>query len=156
MESAIYTLPEPFCGSVRIECSDGRLLRLELLTSDALGVAYESTESTDSIYKKILEYLNGARCCFDIEVDLSGCTPFQRKVLAELQRIPYGQTRSYKDIAVVIGNPNAARAVGLACNRNPIHIVIPCHRVVGAQGKLVGYAAGISTKQRLLQLERSV
>ena len=84
-----------------------------------------------------------------------GGTPFQQRVWKALQNIPYGQTRSYADVAAAIGSPQATRAVGGANNRNPIAIVIPCHRVVGANGKLTGYAGGLQLKQRLLDLERA-
>ncbi len=108
---------------------------------------------SDIIYTQILEYLTGIRSSFDIEIDLSGSTPFQKSVLEELCKIPYGETRSYKEIATAIGAPKASRAVGMANNRNPIHIIIPCHRVIGARGALIGYAAGLNIKESLLRLE---
>ena len=83
-------------------------------------------------------------------------TVFQQQVWKALCDIPYGETRSYKQIAEAIGNPKAVRAVGMANNRNPLIIVVPCHRVVGANGKLVGYAAGIEKKEFLLKLEKSL
>ena len=82
-------------------------------------------------------------------------TEFQQKVWKALQEIPYGETRTYGEIAAAIGNPKAARAVGMANNKNPIGIIIPCHRVVGANGKLVGYAGGMEKKEFLLELERN-
>ena len=81
-------------------------------------------------------------------------TPFQQKVWAALQEIPYGETRSYKEIAAMVGNEKACRAVGMANNRNPLPIFIPCHRVVGTNGKLVGYAGGLDVKTFLLELEK--
>ena len=81
-------------------------------------------------------------------------TPFQLAVLEAIRRIPYGETRTYQQIAASIGNPGAARAVGAACGRNPILIAIPCHRVVGCHNRLTGYAAGIARKQSLLKLEQ--
>ncbi|WP_297133868.1 methylated-DNA--[protein]-cysteine S-methyltransferase [Terrisporobacter sp.] len=101
---------------------------------------------------QINEYLQGKRNKFDLPLDLKG-TEFQNKVWNELRNIPYGETRSYKDIAVAIGNENASRAIGMANNRNPIPIIIPCHRVVGSNGKLVGYAGGLDIKEKLLNIE---
>ncbi|WP_405867715.1 methylated-DNA--[protein]-cysteine S-methyltransferase [Streptomyces sp. NBC_00005] len=90
---------------------------------------------------------------FTLELHLNG-TPFQRTVWEQLQRIPYGETRSYGELADALGNPSASRAVGLANGRNPIGIIVPCHRVVGANGSLTGYGGGLERKQRLLDLER--
>lgn len=81
-------------------------------------------------------------------------TEFQKKVWKQLTYIPYGETRTYKEIAVAIGNPKASRAVGMANNKNPITIVVPCHRVVGSNGKMVGYAGGLDMKKKLLDLEK--
>ncbi len=89
---------------------------------------------------------------FDLPLEPAG-TEFQKSVWVALQAIPYGETRSYGDMARQIGNPKACRAVGMANNRNPISIVIPCHRVIGADGSLVGYGGGLDLKQKLLTLE---
>lgn len=86
-------------------------------------------------------------------MDLSGGTPFQRKVWGALRQIPYGQTRSYAWVAQRIGKPKAARAVGAACGANPIPVIIPCHRVVASDGSLGGYTAGLAWKKKLLRLE---
>lgn len=99
------------------------------------------------------EYLEGNRRVFDIPLDLDG-TPFQKAVWDALLEIPYGETRSYGEIAERIGNPKAARAVGMANNRNPAAIFVPCHRVIGADGRLVGYASGVDIKEKLLDLEQ--
>ena len=99
------------------------------------------------------EYFRGERKTFDLPLAPKG-TDFQKKVWNALQEIPYGETRTYGEIAAAVGNPKAARAVGMANNKNPIGIIIPCHRVVGADGKLVGYAGGMDKKEWLLQLER--
>jgi methylated-DNA-[protein]-cysteine S-methyltransferase len=98
------------------------------------------------------EYFGGRRKTFALPLALHG-TDFQLAVWNALQTIPFGETRSYKDIAVMLGNPKACRAVGMANNRNPIAIVVPCHRVIGQDGSLTGYAGGISIKQYLLELE---
>ena len=107
----------------------------------------------DSIKRELDEYFAGARTDFDVRPDVTTLPEFQRGVLAELARVPYGQTATYGGLAAQIGRPRAARAVGGALNRNPIPIVIPCHRVVGATGSLVGYAGGLDRKRRLLALE---
>ena len=106
-------------------------------------------------YKQFVEYLDGKRKVFDLPLSLKG-TDFQKQVWQALRDIPYGETRSYKQIAVAIGNPKAVRAVGMANNRNPLLIVVPCHRVIGTDGKMVGYAAGMDKKEFLLRLEGSL
>ncbi|HPV01204.1 MAG TPA: methylated-DNA--[protein]-cysteine S-methyltransferase [Clostridiales bacterium] len=103
--------------------------------------------------KQLGEYLEGKRKVFDIPIQLEG-TPFQKAVWQALLGIPYGETRTYGEIARHIGNPKAARAVGMANNRNPVAVFVPCHRVIGADGRLVGYASGLDMKKRLLDLER--
>lgn len=101
---------------------------------------------------QIKEYLMGLRTSFDIPINPIG-TKFQLSVWEQLRNIPYGETRSYKQVAQEIGNIKACRAVGLANNRNPVAILIPCHRVIGSSGKLVGYAGGLNIKKSLLNLE---
>ncbi len=103
---------------------------------------------------QIIEYLNKEREIFDINLRLDG-TEFQKKAWNALIDIPYGETRTYKQQAEAVGNPNASRAVGGANNKNKLAIVIPCHRVVGANNKLVGYAGGIEIKEYLLALEQN-
>lgn len=98
-------------------------------------------------------YFAGELETFDLSLSPQG-TPFQQKVWSELQKIPYGKTISYGELARRIGNPNAGRAVGLANGANPISIVIPCHRVIGSNGKLTGYGGGLPIKEKLLALER--
>ncbi|MDN5276607.1 MAG: methylated-DNA-[protein]-cysteine S-methyltransferase [Clostridiales bacterium] len=101
---------------------------------------------------ELRQYFQGHRKHFDIPVDIDG-TPFQLKVWKALQSIPYGEVRSYKDIALQIGHPRALRAVGQACGANPVPIIIPCHRVLTASGNLGGFSAGIEIKKALLDLE---
>lgn len=118
----------------------------------------ESKKSTESpVLNKAVQqleaYFNGTAKNFDLPLCPKG-TEFQKKVWQALQQIPYGETRCYQDIAAAIGNENASRAVGMANNKNPIPIIIPCHRVIGKNGKLVGYAGGIDIKEKLLKLER--
>lgn len=98
-------------------------------------------------------YFAGGLKDFSLELRLHG-TPFQRGVWDQLRRIPYGETRSYGELAGALGNPGASRAVGLANGRNPIGIIVPCHRVIGAGGSLTGYGGGLDRKQRLLDFER--
>ena len=100
-------------------------------------------------------YFAGELQTFDVALAPAG-TPFQQRVWAALREIPYGETRSYRDIAERIGAPKAVRAVGLANGRNPISVIVPCHRVVGANGSLTGYGGGLVNKQLLLDLERRV
>ena len=104
--------------------------------------------------RQLTAYFQGQLRNFSLPLQPKGTT-FQRSVWEQLQRIPYGQTCSYGDIARACGNPKASRAVGMANNRNPISIIIPCHRVIGADGKLVGYGGGLDIKIRLLELEKT-
>lgn len=106
---------------------------------------------TDAI-SQLNDYFAGRRQQFDLALQPGG-TVFQLAVLAELQKIPYGETVSYRDIAVRLGKPKAVRAVGAANGRNPLPIVIPCHRVIGSNGKLTGFGGGLPAKQALLRLE---
>jgi methylated-DNA-[protein]-cysteine S-methyltransferase len=105
--------------------------------------------------RQLREYFRGKRTEFDLPLHPKG-TPFQLAVWKALAEIPYGQTRSYGDVARAVGRPAAVRAVGLANGRNPLPIVVPCHRVIGANGKLVGYGGGLAVKQALLDREREV
>ena len=101
---------------------------------------------------QLQEYLQGTRTVFSLPLSLPG-TPFQQQVWQALQQIPYGETRTYGQIAAMIGNAKASRAVGMANHNNPVAIVVPCHRVIGADGSLTGYSAGLALKKKLLALE---
>ena len=143
-----------FCspiGVVRLTESDGFITRIELTdTADA------PTTPTPLFYEaeqQIMAYLEGKRKQLDFPIRMVG-TPFQQRVWRALQRIPYGTTCTYGEIATAVGNPRASRAVGMACNRNPLLLIVPCHRVVGANGTLTGFAYGTDAKQWLLELER--
>lgn len=105
---------------------------------------------------ELLEYMEGKRKVFTAPYRLTGGTPFQRKVWEALKTIPYGETRSYREIAEAVGSPKACRAVGGANHNNPIMILVPCHRVIGADGKLVGFGGGLPMKKALLELEKNV
>ncbi len=107
---------------------------------------------TNLVYNQIIEYLAGQRKIFNFNYKLEG-TDFQKKVWQKLCEIPYGQTKTYSQIAEEIKNPKAIRAVGMANNKNPLCIVVPCHRVIGKNGKLIGYAGGIDMKKSLLDIE---
>lgn len=148
MDFAIYKFPY---GFLKIGYQ-GETLKL-LQRTDGTITNDKKTDFTDLVYEEIMEYLHGKRKTFDILYELEG-TDFQKKVWKELTRIPYGQTRTYKDIARAIGNKNASRAVGMANNKNPLMIVVPCHRVIGTNGKLVGYAGGLDMKKEILDLEQ--
>ncbi len=106
------------------------------------------------VKKQLEEYFEGRRKAFELSL-APEVTPFQARVLAALQEIPYGETRTYLDIALALGNPKAVRAVGGANGSNPLPIVIPCHRVIGSNGSLTGFGGGIDNKRYLLDLERS-
>lgn len=111
------------------------------------------TKLIKEAYNQLNEYFNKEREQFELPLSPQG-TEFQLKVWSALREIPYGETCSYKDIAIKVGNEKASRAVGMANNRNPIAIFVPCHRVIGANGKLVGYAGGLDIKEKLLEMEK--
>lgn len=146
---AIYDFP---FGLLRIDYEEDGVTALDIV--DAATVQGVRTPLTDQAHQELTEYLDGRRKTFDFPYTMRGTT-FQKRVWNALCDIPYGETRTYKDIAIAIGNPKACRAVGMANNRNPIPIVVPCHRVIGADGNLVGYAYGLAMKNALLQLEIS-
>jgi len=104
------------------------------------------------LHDQLEAYAAGRRTVFDVPFRLHG-SPFEHRVWAALQRIPFGETRSYGQLAVELGDPNLSRAVGRANGANPVSILVPCHRVIGANGTLTGYAGGLAMKERLLQLE---
>jgi len=120
-----------------------------------LGVSVVREDRRNEQAKKQLqEYFSGERSAFDLPLVMYG-TPFQKTVWKQLTKIPYGQTRTYKEIAQAIGTTKAVRAIGGANHRNPIPIVVPCHRVIGTNGALVGYSAGLPIKEFLLELEKA-
>lgn len=125
----------------------------ESLTAEA-GAAKTETPLIREAYRQLEAYLSGALQTFDLPIAPTG-TDFQQKVWSALRQIPYGTTQTYSEIARALGNPNASRAVGTACGRNPILILTPCHRVVGVNGKLTGFAAGLDVKAALLHLEQA-
>lgn len=123
------------------------------LPRDSVPLALPTTPLLRQAAAELAAYFAGDLREFTVPLAPKG-TPFQQKVWAALREIPYGETRSYKEIAAMVGNEKACRAVGMANNRNPLPIFIPCHRVVGADGELVGYAGGLDVKTFLLELEK--
>lgn len=139
-------------GKLTIVEEDQKLIAIEFGDMKILDADYEESELLLDVKKQLDEYFMGERKVFDIKLNSKG-TEFQKKVWDKLISIPYGQTASYKAIASLVGNEKASRAVGMANNKNPIPIIIPCHRVVGSSGKMVGYAGGLEIKENLLHLE---
>lgn len=148
---AIYPTP---VGYIKITYEYDTVLSIRTILQDDITNYGTKTVLTDKVYDQLIEYFDGSRKVFDFPYTLHG-TDFQKKVWMALTEIPYGETRSYKDIATATGKPKASRAVGMANNKNPMVIVVPCHRVIGASGKLVGYAGGLSMKEYLLNLEKN-
>lgn len=137
---------------MEIICENNELISLKLVNE--IKISDKETEFIKNIKSELDEYFLGKRKNFDIKVNPKG-TVFQKKVWKELQKIPYNIAKSYSDIAEKIGNKNAQRAVGNACNKNPIMIIIPCHRVVSKNKGMGGFAYGGKIKQKLLEIERN-
>lgn len=137
---------------------EGEVLLSLICTENEADIPSEEiviSDFSNKVFEQLREYLQGTRRKFNVNYKLSG-TEFQLSVWRELLQIPYGETRTYKEIAQAIGNERASRAVGMANNRNPLHIIIPCHRVIGSDGSLTGYAGGIGMKEELLKLEKKI
>jgi methylated-DNA-[protein]-cysteine S-methyltransferase len=158
----LHTVVDSPVGPLTLVAIDGVLSGLYMQTQrytpppEIFGAAADSdgavfAETAD----QLRGYFAGRRTQFDLPLCLAG-TPFQRRVWAELQEIPYAETITYGELAERIGRPPAARAVGLANGRNPVSIIVPCHRVIGADGSLTGYGGGLDRKQHLLDFERNV
>lgn len=145
---AVYPFP---LGQLKIGYRDGAVTLL-MRTEEPVREAGR-TALTDLVFQQVMEYWNGRRREFDFPYLLQG-TEFQQKVWRALCAIPYGETRTYGEIAAAVGNPRACRAVGMANHCNPILIAVPCHRVIGADGRLVGYGSGLDMKEALLRLEK--
>ena len=148
--------------ALRVETPFGRFLLREengalcaVLPADEEMNGGEETPLLCAAREQLLAYLSGRREAFDLALHADG-TVFEQAVWREVSSIPYGQTATYAQIAARIGKPGAARAVGRACGKNPLLIVVPCHRVIGSRAKLTGYAAGIELKRKLLQLENAI
>ncbi|MCX2979039.1 methylated-DNA--[protein]-cysteine S-methyltransferase [Candidatus Marimicrobium litorale] len=148
-------------GELRLIASGTQLLRIEFESQHQRASGTGTGTGTDTSSEllqhcatQLTEYFAAQRALFSLDLATTG-TAFQRSVWQSLQRIPYGETRSYRDIARDIGKPTAIRAVGAACRRNPLPIVVPCHRVVGSDGSLTGFVGGLEAKTLLLALENS-
>lgn len=146
-----YIFDTPF-GLLKIEELNDAIVKIEF-NNPSSDKNFKLTDCITKASQEIFEFLNGQRKNFTFKINPVG-TEFQKAVWKALLDIPYGEVKTYKDIAIAIGNPKACRAVGLANNKNPIPIVIPCHRVIGSNGKLTGYAYGLSLKSHLLNLEK--
>lgn len=144
-------------GLLTLAGRDGRLMHLRMV-DQTYEPCHDGWESDDAAFPEAVEqlesYFAGELFDFDLELDMVG-TRFQRSVWEALLTIPYGETRSYGEIAAQIGTPTASRAVGLANGHNPIGIIVPCHRVIGANGNLTGYGGGLDRKRTLLALEKA-
>ena len=151
-ETIHYSRIESPVGPLLLAVSERGLVALRFGRGKIGESWVESPERTAACARQLEEYFAGKRRAFDIPLDLRG-TEFQKRCWQELLKIPYGETRSYADIARAIGNPPAVRAVGLANGQNPIAIIVPCHRVIGSDGSLTGYGGGLEVKRRLLELE---
>jgi methylated-DNA-[protein]-cysteine S-methyltransferase len=158
-----FDLVETPIGELLVAVSDRGLFRisfdpdpeteLERIMRIAGPRVLRAPSSVDKTRLELDEYFDRRRSSFDLTLDLRGVTPFTLRVLGELSRVPYGETATYAELAARAGRPKAARAVGMVMNRNPIPIVLPCHRIVGSSGSLVGYGGGLDRKAALLQLE---
>ena len=147
-----YAVMDSPMGPLTVASTEKGIASIQFGNSVPEGVCPDPATNQE-IVGQLTEYFEGKRTRFELPLDVEG-TPFQKAVWNELQRIPYGETRSYGDIARAVGKPGAARAVGMANHENPIAVVIPCHRVVGQNGSLTGYAGGLHLKAQLLSIER--
>lgn len=150
-----YYTYDTILGSVTFVEENGALVVITTHPYHPKEEIYQETPVIKEAFAQLSEYFSGKRKTFNLPLLLKG-TDFQKQVWQALLKIPFGETRSYKQIAEAIGNPKAVRAVGMANNKNPLLIVVPCHRVIGANGKLVGYAVGLDKKEYLLRLEGSL
>ncbi|WP_181808129.1 methylated-DNA--[protein]-cysteine S-methyltransferase [Streptomyces shenzhenensis] len=152
-----HTVTDSPYGPLTLVAEDGALCGLYMADQRHRPPEETFGDRDDDLFAEAKEqltaYFEGQLKEFTLELRLNG-TPFQRSVWGQLSLIPYGETRSYGELAEALGNPKASRAVGLANGRNPIGIIVPCHRVIGANGSLTGYGGGLPRKQRLLDFER--
>jgi methylated-DNA-[protein]-cysteine S-methyltransferase len=158
-----YDLADTPVGTILVATSDQGLCRISFdpepeREAEALARAFGArvlrvSRPVDEVRRQLDEYFEGKRTHFELDVDLRPATPFTRTVLERLVQVPHGEVTTYGALAREAGRPRAARAVGTVMNRNPIPIVLPCHRVIGANGALVGYGGGLDRKRLLLSLE---
>ncbi len=152
-----YDVVDSPVGELLVAATDRGLCRVSYVVDDGDSLvrtfgARILRAPLDEVRRELDEYFEGARTAFDLPLDLR-VAPFNEQVLHELARVPYGETTTYGALAAQVGKPRAARAIGTVMNRNPLPIVLPCHRVVGANGALTGYAGGLDRKRALLALE---
>ena len=160
-----YDVIESPIGPLLLAATDRGLLRIsfnrgydpEATLEEIARVAgprvLRAPRAVDAAHRELDEYFAGRRHAFDLAIDLRGQASFSVVVLGELAKVPYGHTATYGELATRAGNPKAARAVGMVMNRNPVPVVLPCHRIVGASGSLIGYAGGLDIKEQLLRFE---
>ncbi|MEA2457564.1 MAG: methylated-DNA-[protein]-cysteine S-methyltransferase [Thermoleophilaceae bacterium] len=146
--STVFSSP---VGPLTLEGGDNALTRLGFTAPSSPSV--DGEHAFEATVAQLEEYFAGERTAFDVSLEFAG-TAFERRVWHEVRAIPYGQTVTYAEIARRVGSPSACRAVGRANGRNPIAVIVPCHRVIGSDGSLTGYAGGIEMKRALLDLER--
>jgi methylated-DNA-[protein]-cysteine S-methyltransferase len=153
-----HTVTDSPYGPLTLVATDGVLSGLYMTgqrhrpPEESFGPRDDSDPAFHEAARQLTAWFAGDRTTFDLPLRLSG-TPFQLRVWEQLNLIPYGETRSYGDLATALGSPGASRAVGLANGKNPVGIIVPCHRVIGASGSLTGYGGGLDRKQRLLAFE---
>lgn len=162
LDAAFDVVDSPL-GELLVATSDRGLLRISFDPDPSTEVeriariagrrVLRSPRAVDGVRRELDEYFARKRTVFDLRLDLRGTTPFSARVLGELALVPYGHTSTYGELAARAGRPGAARAVGTIMNRNPVPIVLPCHRIVGSTGALVGYGGGLERKELLLELE---
>jgi methylated-DNA-[protein]-cysteine S-methyltransferase len=163
LDVAYRTLESPV-GELMLAATEAGLVRvafaceerdevLEQLAREVSPRVLAAPRRLDAAARELDEYFDGSRRRFELALDLQLAHGFRKKVIARLQEIGYGQTRSYTEVATAAGNPRAVRAVGSACARNPLPLVLPCHRVLRSDGSLGGYRGGLEAKRRLLELE---
>jgi methylated-DNA-[protein]-cysteine S-methyltransferase len=166
MLDASYDVIESELGPLLAAVTDHGLARitydpdpeheLEALARLAGPRVLRAPRALDETRRELDDYFAGKRTAFDLRLDLRGLTGFTLDVLNELAKVPYGHTATYGELAERAGNPRASRAVGMVMNRNRIPIVLPCHRIVGSSGQLVGYGGGLERKEKLLRLEGAI
>jgi methylated-DNA-[protein]-cysteine S-methyltransferase len=166
LDAAYDILPDTPIGDLLVGVTDHGVCRihfdpdpereLESLARQFGPRVLRSSKPVDRVRKQLDEYFAGKRHGFEVDWDIRGLPAYNRRVLEQLARVEYGTTTTYGELAAQTGNPRAARAVGTVMNRNPVPIVLPCHRVVGANGSLTGYAGGLERKEQLLRLEGAI
>lgn len=143
-------------GDLSLAVDDTGLCRVSFGVVDGIEPATVADPLLAETQEQVKAYFAGERTDFELPLSVCGGSAFERAVWQQLTRIPYGEMQTYGDVAKAVGDAGAARAVGVACNRNPLPLVVPCHRVVGAGGKMVGFGGGIPRKRHLLELEARV